>query len=680
MGTGTLLVANRGEVAVRILRAARHLGLRTVAVYSDADRQAPHVNQADRAVRIGPPPALESYLSIEAILRAAHETGAGAVHPGYGFLAESAEFAAACEAAGLVFVGPQPGVIEVMSRKDRARQIAIEAGAPVLPAVEAQPTAVLVSRTIDEIGFPALVKAVAGGGGKGMRVVAAAADLEPALAAASREALAAFGDASVFVERYVPSGRHLEVQIVGDGRGRVLHLFDRDCSVQRRHQKVVEEAPASVDAATARAAALDAALRIGARVSYRSLGTVEFLVAGDEVFFLEMNTRLQVEHPVTEAVTGIDLVELQLRLAGGEPLFLAQDDVTVNGHAIEVRVYAEDPEHGFLPQTGRARLVRWPGRARADAALEAGQEVGAHYDPMLAKLVTHGVDRESARLEMVDALDDTAILGLTTNVGFLRRLVASDQFARAQIHTSWLDGHAGDLGAGAGRMPLVAAALYLSETAYRTTVADPFGADGWRSGAPYAPSRLAFTAGEKRHELLVVGRPGGDGGWVEVDRDGRQIEARGLRLAQNEVVVELDGRLEHFAVLAEPGAVLVGHRGDAFRFELGGSGGNRREREDDVVVSPLPGTLVTVNVAAGDSVRPDDVLGVLESMKMEYPLKARLPARVERVGFSAGSQVARGDVLFELAYMAPGAAEPEAARPGAPGEAGTTNGPGRRYP
>ena len=317
----TLLVANRGEVALRVIRAARHLGLRTVAVYSDADSGAPHVAEADRAVRIGPAPAAESYLSIEAILRAAAKEGANAIHPGYGFLAESAAFAEACESAGLVFVGPQPAVIDLMSRKDRARQIAVEAGAASRAGGEEDDDlAALAARVGQEIGFPALVKAVAGGGGKGMRVVTGAHELEAALAVAGREALAAFGDPSLFVERYMPSGRHLEVQVVGDGTGRVLHLFDRDCSVQRRHQKVVEEAPASVNSETARARAMDAAVRIGSYVSYRSLGTVEFLAVGDEVFFLEMNTRLQVEHPVTEAVTGLDLVELQLRLAGGEPL------------------------------------------------------------------------------------------------------------------------------------------------------------------------------------------------------------------------------------------------------------------------------------------------------------------------------------------------------------------------
>ncbi len=670
MAIDTLLVANRGEVAVRILRAARHLGLRTVAVYSDADRDAPHVAEADRAVRIGPAPAVDSYLSIDAILRAADQEGAGAVHPGYGFLAENASFARACEAAGLVFVGPQPEVIELMSRKDQARQAASEAGAPVLPAVEGRNLALMASRVADDIGFPALVKAVAGGGGKGMRVVSEAGELEPALASAGREALAAFGDGTLFVERYLPGGRHLEVQIVGDGTGPVLHLFDRDCSVQRRHQKVVEEAPASVNSALARARACEAALQIGAHVSYRSLGTVEFLAVGDEVFFLEVNTRLQVEHPVTEAVTGIDLVELQLRLAGGEPLRLTQDDVAVNGHAIEVRIYAEDPEHGFLPQAGRVRHVRWPSTVRVDAALEAGQEVGTFYDPMLAKLVASGTSREAARLNMVDALDNTAVLGLTTNLGFLRRLVASEPFARAAIYTSWLDQHIPELPPPDTRIPLAAAALFVVERARRRGENDPFGSDGWRPGGPPAPTRLALIAAGDRHEMVVAAYKGTGERTIEVDRAGPLVEVRGARLEPGELTAEVDGRRERFTVLAETRAVLVSHRGESYRFEFGDAGRRRPEGEDDVIVAPLPGLLVGVCVAPGDSVRPGDLLGVLESMKMEYSLTAVVPATVERVGFAAGSQVARGDVLFQLVPLLPRPGEPE---PGRAGDRGDPN-------
>jgi acetyl-CoA/propionyl-CoA carboxylase, biotin carboxylase, biotin carboxyl carrier protein len=654
----TLLVANRGEVALRVIRAARRLGLRSVAVYSDADFNAPHVAEADRAVRIGPPPAAQSYLSIEAILRAAHQEGAGAVHPGYGFLAENSRFAAACEDAGLVFVGPQPEVIDLMSRKDRAREVALEAGTPLLPAVEGNDPAALAARVPAEIGFPALVKAVAGGGGKGMRVARTAADLEAALAGAGREALGAFGDGSLFVERYLPGGRHLEVQVIGDGTGRVLHLFDRDCSVQRRHQKVVEEAPASVNSPVARAQATDAALRLATHVSYRSLGTVEFLALGDEVFFLEMNTRLQVEHPVTEAITGIDLVELQLRLANGEPLTLSQDAVTVDGHAIEVRIYAEDPEQGFLPQAGRADLVRWPTGVRVDAALETGQEVGSFYDPMLAKLVTHGRDREAARLRMVDALDRTAVLGLTTNTGFLRRLVSSEDFAKASIYTSWLDERTPGARTDDYRVPLVAAALFLVRNSRQRGADDPFGPDGWRPGGPPAPTRVALSAGGATHEVRLGPAPG-DGidaaneEYAEVDKTGPRIKVRGAGLGAGSLSVELDGEHRHFFIVSEPRAVLVAHKGGSYRFELGQSNGLHHKSEDEVLLAPLPGLLVAVNVSVGDPVDAGDVLGVLESMKMEYSLKANFRATVERVAFSAGARVARGDVLFELVPSVP---------------------------
>jgi acetyl-CoA/propionyl-CoA carboxylase, biotin carboxylase, biotin carboxyl carrier protein len=658
----TLLVANRGEIAVRVIRAARRLGLRTVAIYSDPDRGAPHVVEADRAVRIGPGPAAESYLSVDAILRAATKEGANAVHPGYGFLAENATFAQACESAGLVFVGPQPAVIDLMSRKDRARQIAVDAGAPVVPAVELagdEDLTALAARVAGEIGFPALVKAVAGGGGKGMRVVAGADELEAALTLAGREALAAFGDPSLFVEKYMPRGRHLEVQLVGDGTGQVVHVFDRDCSVQRRHQKVVEEAPASVNSETARARAMEAAVRIGSYVSYRSLGTVEFLAVGDDVFFLEMNTRLQVEHPVTEAVTGLDLVELQLRLAGGEALGFEQEDVTVSGHAIEGRVYAEDPGHEFLPQAGTATLVEWPANVRVDAALDAGQEVGTAYDPMLGKLVAYGPNREAARRRLVDALDETAIFGLTTNLGFLRRLIASRPFAQAEMGTSWLDEHAEELGSADWQVPLAAAALWLVERARLGGSRDPFGPDGWRPGGPPAPTRLVLVANGDRQELSVQrsaagpGRqPGrGDGAVVVVRSAGveHRVEVGSFQIrGDRHLLVELEDTIERFAVRVEPGAVLVAYRGESHRFAFGYDSGDQRASQDDVVVALLPGILVDVSVTAGDSVRAGEVLGVLESMKMEYSLKAPAQARVERVGFPAGSRVSRGDVLFEL--------------------------------
>lgn len=432
----TILVANRGEIALRVIRTARAMGLRTVAVYSDADAASPHVRAADQAVRLGPAAASESYLNVPAVLAAARETGADAVHPGYGFLSENAGFAEACRDAGLTFIGPSPEVISALGRKDAARELAERAGVPVLRSYGA-----------DEVPadvFPVLVKAASGGGGKGMRIVRAPEELPEALRAARREAESAFGDGTVLVERYLEHGRHVEVQILADTHGNVVHLGERDCSVQRRHQKVVEESPAPTISEDLRARLLGAAVQLCREVGYVNAGTVEFIVAGEEFFFLEVNTRLQVEHSVTELVTGLDLVELQIRVARGEalPRLSARPD----GHAIEVRVYAEDAAHGFLPQAGTADVVRWPAdasldRLRVDTALRSGGEVTAYYDPMVAKVTAHGADREDARRRLLAALEASEISGLTTNLPFLRTVLGSAEFADAGIDTSWLDTH-----------------------------------------------------------------------------------------------------------------------------------------------------------------------------------------------------------------------------------------------
>ena len=393
-GVHTLLVANRGEIALRVFRTAAELGITTVAIHTDLDADALHVRAADRAVRV------ESYLHIDAVVAAAKEAGADAIHPGYGFLSERAEFVRAVEAAGITFVGPSAEVMERMGRKDAAREIAVAAGVPVVPHG-------------DEGGFPVLVKAAAGGGGKGMRIVRAAEDFDEAVAAAKREAASAFGDDTILVEKYVERGRHIEVQVLGDTHGTVVHLFERDCSTQRRHQKVLEEAPAPTLDEPTRQRIRQSAVDLASSVGYVNAGTVEFLLDADsgEFYFLEMNTRLQVEHPVTEAVTGLDLVALQLAVAAGDPLPFTQDQLQLDGHAIEARVYAEDSFGGFLPQAGTATHVQWPADARVDHALESGQTISTAYDPMLGKVIVHGPDRESARRALVAALDDTAILG-----------------------------------------------------------------------------------------------------------------------------------------------------------------------------------------------------------------------------------------------------------------------------
>jgi 3-methylcrotonyl-CoA carboxylase alpha subunit/acetyl-CoA/propionyl-CoA carboxylase biotin carboxyl carrier protein len=645
-----LLVANRGEIAVRIIRAARAEGLRTVAVYSDADRGAPHVREADTAVSIGPTPATESYLSIPALVQAAGRTGAQAVHPGYGFLSERAAFAQACRDAGLIFVGPDPQVIDLLGRKDAARKIAVAADVPVLPAVEGGEDAELLARSPAEIGFPLLVKAAAGGGGKGMRVVTDAADFAGALKAARRESLAAFGDDALLVERYVLRGRHIEVQVLADAHGKVLHLFERDCSVQRRHQKVVEEAPAPTISAELRDRLTSAAVRLSRHVGYVNAGTVEFLVesgdADERAYFLEMNTRLQVEHPVTEGVTGLDLVRLQLLIAQGLPLPISQEDVTLRGHAIEVRVYAEDADAGFLPQAGRAEVVRWPERARVDAALESGQDVGTSYDPMLAKLIVTGPTREAARRSMIDALDDSAIVGLTTNLGFLRRLVASEAYRDAAIDTAWLDRSPDALPHEMPDLALVAAGWVLAGGgAVAPSSADPFGAgDGWRLGGPPAPVVLEI---EHRGEpiLLQVDRAAGQVSEGERSWRVHQVAREGDRLR-----LDVDGvASEVTAVSSAVGGVTLVVHGETLIFAPRDTTATPPQAiSDGTVTAPMPGTVRDVSATVGAKVQAGDVLGVMEAMKMELSLRAPFDGVVTEVDAVVGEQVPLGRRLFTV--------------------------------
>jgi 3-methylcrotonyl-CoA carboxylase alpha subunit/acetyl-CoA/propionyl-CoA carboxylase biotin carboxyl carrier protein len=644
-----LLIANRGEIALRVIRTARRMGLHTIAVFTDLDAQAPHVHAADEAVEVG------SYLDVDAVVRAALDTGADAVHPGYGFLSERAPFAAALEAAGITLVGPSAAVMEQMGRKDAAREIAVAAGVPVVPAfplVEAGPSRLVASSSHlrnqaerpskpPADAYPVLVKAASGGGGKGMRVVRGPDEYAEAVAAARREAAAAFGDDTVLVEKYVEHGRHIEVQVIGDTHGTVLHLFERDCSPQRRHQKVVEEAPAPTISDAVRARITSAAVALAQHVGYVNAGTVEFLldVTTDEAWFLEMNTRLQVEHPVTEATvsiggTALDLVELQLRVAAGEPLPARQEDVRVVGHAIEARVYAEDPFAGFLPQAGRATLVRWPSGdgVRVDHALESDQPVSTAYDPMLGKVIAHGPDRESARQALVGALDDTAILGLTTNAGFLRALVAGDDFRDATIDTGWLDRHevpAPDDGLPRALAAWVAAMLAADDDGH------PFQADGFRLGADPAPTlvQLDRDVVVDRHAGTVDGVPlhqvSAELHTLEAVVDGRRVRAV--------VNVQRDGgRL--VAEVAFEGQRHVFTGPDRLADTAAVTGGS--------VQAPMPGTVLDVRVATGDIVAEGDVLGVLEAMKMELALRAPYAGVVAHVGAKAGDQVALGDELF----------------------------------
>ncbi len=631
MDVQTLLIANRGEIALRVMRTARRLGWRTVAIHTDLDADAQHVRQADRAVQVA------SYLDIDAVVAAALESGAGYVHPGYGFLSERAPFARALAEAGVVLVGPSADVMDAMGRKDAAREIAVAAGVPVVPSygLDDDPAS---------FTYPVLVKAAAGGGGKGMRVVHAAADLAEAKAAAAREAASAFGDDTLLIEKYVESGRHIEVQVMGDAHGHVLHFFERDCSTQRRHQKVLEEAPAPTISHEQRDAITASAVALAAQVSYTNAGTVEFLLdnATGEFYFLEMNTRLQVEHPVTEEVVRVhgervDLVEIQLLVAAGESLPFEQAAVTLEGHAIEARVYAEDSFHGFLPQAGTTSVVRWPQssndgavRVRVDHALQSGQEVSTSYDPMLGKVIVWGSDREAARVGLVAALDATAILGLTTNTGFLRTLVASQEFRDTTINTSWLDHHEVPMPSGELAELFGAWTQVLLDT---SNTSGPWQSDGWRSGGDPAPDTV--TLGE---DLIVV------------DRHRARVGEHEVRMASVEdhtVHLIVDGHAEHAVVNVQAGFVDVSHRGQRWMWRRSDPFADQGAvAGDGTLLAPMPGTVLAVNVTEGQRVVEGETLGIMEAMKMELALKAPFAGTVTTVGAAAGDLVKLGAAVF----------------------------------
>jgi acetyl/propionyl-CoA carboxylase alpha subunit len=618
----TVLVANRGEIALRVFRTCRRLGVRTVAIHTDADVDAPHTRAADEALWV------PSYLYVDGVVSAAQEAGADAIHPGYGFLSERAAFARTVEEAGLILVGPSGEVMDAMGRKDHAREIAVAAGVPVVPsyAVEDDPAT---------FAYPVLVKAAAGGGGKGMRTVGSAGEYAEALAAAKREAASAFGDDTMLVEKYVESGRHIEVQVLGDAHGHVVHLFERDCSTQRRHQKVLEEAPAPTIDDELRGRITAAAVDLARQVGYTNAGTVEFLLdnASGDFYFLEMNTRLQVEHPVTESVVRIggrelDLVEQQLRVAAGEPLSFTQDDVALTGHAIEARVYAEDSFGGFLPQAGTTSIVRWADSVRVDHALESNQVVSTAYDPMLGKVIAWADNREAARRALVDALDHTAILGLTTNAGFLRALVAGDEFRDAAIDTSWLDHH--EVPAPDAGIPRVMAA-WVSAMLAAFDTGHPFQADGFRLGG--AP---AGTLVELDREVLVDRAAGTVDG----------VPVHEVSAEQHVLELNIDGHRSRAVVNVQPDIVEVSYQGQ--RFVLTGPDrlADHVAVGDGTLTAPMPGTVLEVRVAVGDAVEEGQVLGMMEAMKMELSLKAPFAGTVTSVDASAGDQVPLGAALF----------------------------------
>jgi acetyl-CoA/propionyl-CoA carboxylase biotin carboxyl carrier protein len=625
-----LLIANRGEIAVRIARTARDLGMRTVAVFSDADEHALHVDGCDEAIRLGPAPARDSYLAIEKLLDAARRTGADAVHPGYGFLAESAAFAQAVIDAGLTWVGPPPAAIDLLGDKARAKALAREAGVPVVPGIDGDDVDIDAARTLAaEHGYPIVVKALAGGGGKGMRVVRAEEELGDAFAAARREAQAAFGDDRVLVERYLERPRHIEVQVLADAHGACVHLGERECSLQRRHQKVIEEAPSPAFTTAMRAAMGDAAVALTRAAGYEGAGTVEFIVPadGDGFFFLEMNTRLQVEHPVTELVYGVDLVAQQLRVAQGAHLDLAQGDLLPRGWAVEARIYAEDPAAGFLPSTGEVAVWRAPGGpgVRVDAGVRSGSTVTSDYDPMLAKVIAHGEDRAEAIDRLDRALADLVVLGVRTSVGFSRTLLADSGVRSGAMDTGLLERRLADVDHAPPEDLLAAAALaaFRAETTELTVTPGP-----WRA-------RFA------------------DHGEVEV-RDG-ELRAGGrtwtahTHEADGALRAELDGHVRRYAVAFDAAGVWVARDGHQLHLRREARPRTSHAFGGAHLEAPMPGTVLLVHVQPGDTVAEGDVLLVLESMKMELAITAPHDGVVESLDLAPGDRVVQRQDLVVLA-------------------------------
>lgn len=653
----TVLIANRGEIACRIIDTLRSMGIRSVAVYSDADAGARHVTLADVAKRIGPAPAAQSYLSIEAVIAAAQETGAQAIHPGYGFLAENAEFARACEAAGIAFIGPTASSIEVMGDKISAKTAVEARGVPTVPGI-AKPglTDDDLIAAAPEIGYPMLIKPSAGGGGKGMHVVERAEDLSAALAAARREAAASFGNDELFIERYLTTPRHIEVQVLADEHGNVIHLGERECSLQRRHQKVIEEAPSPLLDEATRAAIGEAACETARSVDYRGAGTVEFIVEAtrpDEFFFMEMNTRLQVEHPVTEQITGVDLVEQQVRIAAGEQLALAQDDIVLTGHSIEARLYAEDPSIGFLPTGGHVLHVTHPSGpgVRVDTAIESGLDVSIDYDPMLAKIITWGVDREAARRRLVRALDNTAVLGFATNVEFMKTLLELPEVVAGDLDTGLIGRVQDSLTyAVAGDREFAEAALLLN-TARKArhgsgtaTISGPWGrADGWRLGHAQ-PSNHRLTCGDNTRDVTV------------------SVVARVTDHGDATFTIDIDGSARTVTAVVEPTKVSIAHNGAVFEFELTRTayGAEAESSSEPHLDSPMPGTVVLVHAEHGTKVEAGDPVIVVEAMKMEHVLRAAVAGTVS-LRAAVGDQVARGQTLAIIEVSGDDAATSDAA-------------------
>nr|WP_296769276.1 acetyl-CoA carboxylase biotin carboxylase subunit [Rhodococcus sp. (in: high G+C Gram-positive bacteria)] len=664
----TVLIANRGEIAVRVIRTLRRMGIRSVAVYSDADVDALHVREADVAVRIGPAAARESYLVIDKVIAAATATGAQGIHPGYGFLSENADFAAACSAAGIAFLGPPVKAIEVMGDKITAKNAVSAFGVPVVPGI-ARPglTDEQLMAAAPDIGYPILVKPSAGGGGKGMRLVEQESELASALASARREAASSFGDDTLFLERFVLTPRHIEVQILADEHGNIVHLGERECSLQRRHQKVIEEAPSPLLDPATRARIGEAAVDTARSVDYTGAGTVEFIVSADspgEFFFMEMNTRLQVEHPVTEMVTGLDLVEWQVRVASGEKLGFEQDDIALTGHAIEARVYAEDPGRGFLPTGGEVLGLSEPtgNGIRVDSGLAVGTVVGSNYDPMLSKVIAYAEDRPAALRTLDRALAATAVQGVGTNIEFVRFLLADDDVVAGNLDTGLLDRRVESFEAAAApESVLIAAAAALWVSAWPSGSADPWDVPtGWRVGADVPTvMRLSSAAGSGAgaSHVAITGSPAS--ATVSVD-DG---VSRSLAVAEegSRLVVILDGVRSTFSLAHAPNTGTVWISGaegtwPITRIQEASAKGADADDGDADITSPMPGTVIAIGPTAGQHVSAGEMVVVVEAMKMEHALTAPYDGTVE-LSVAVGDQVRVDQLLARVARASAGSVE-----------------------
>ncbi|WP_373790451.1 acetyl/propionyl/methylcrotonyl-CoA carboxylase subunit alpha [Achromobacter insuavis] len=666
----TLLIANRGEIACRVAATARRLGIRTVAVYSDADANARHVAACDVAVHIGGPEPRASYLRADAILQAARDTGAGAIHPGYGFLSENEAFAEAAEQAGIAFVGPPASAIAAMGSKSAAKSLMEKAGVPLVPGYHGDnQDPQFLKEQADAIGYPVLIKASAGGGGKGMRVVESTGAFLDALASCQREAASSFGDDRVLIERYLQKPRHIEIQVFADTHGNCVYLFERDCSVQRRHQKVIEEAPAPGMTEERRRAMGEAAVAAARAVGYVGAGTVEFIAEPDgRFYFMEMNTRLQVEHPVTEMITGHDLVEWQLRVPAGQPLPARQEDLRIHGHAIEARIYAENPEKGFLPSIGTLAYLGLPahvafanGDIRVDGGVRTGDTITPFYDPMIAKLIVHGADRDQARARMLQALAQTQAVGVQTNVAFLSRLMRDSAFAAADLDTGLIERQRATLlpeptPADAATLALATAAVLASQgqaqsAPHAAAPADPWDTrDGWRLGGRYQRQLQWIDNGETRH--VGVARQGAD--WTLDSGDGARPFAWRAEQATGPARVlriTLDGRERAGTVVLHADKAHVFGDGGARVLDLYDPLAHAQDTQGDHgggLTAPMPGKIISIAVKAGDSVAKGQPLLVMEAMKMEHTISAPPDGKVEELFYAVGDQVTEGAELVSI--------------------------------